>query len=137
VSILWIGARHLHIPVVSLLPFFHAFLLLDVEDGLRTFSGDRGQGMPAPLQVYEARYTRSHPDFCNVVALQVIGVEVDANTMLASFRSSLKRIGERRLTYNLLTCNCNMVVTTLMMNAGLEVPPPPAVFLPGYGRSIL
>ncbi len=43
-STLFIGARHLHVPVLLVLPILQGFLL--VEDGavLKTFSGDRGRG---------------------------------------------------------------------------------------------
>ena len=41
------------------------------------------------------------------------------------------------LTYNPLTRNCNMVVSTLVLQAGLALPPAPAHFMPGYGQSIL
>ncbi len=40
-------------------------------------------------------------------------------------------------TYNSLSFNYNTVITTLILQAGLEVPPPPALLLPGYGCSIL
>jgi hypothetical protein len=137
-STLWIGARHLSIPVVSVLPVLHGFLVLEVEDGMRTFSADRGKGVAPALLVYERRYAGADADAQNVVALRMAVNNIDANRVLLSFRSTLQTIEQLNLRHNLLNCNCNTVVTTLILQAGrLELPPPPAVFLPGYGRAIL
>jgi len=41
------------------------------------------------------------------------------------------------LTYTLTRNNCNSVITTLLLQAGIDLPHAPARFMPGYGRSIL
>ena len=134
-STLFIGARHLHSPVLSVL---HGFLVLEDAHGRSTFSGDRGPGLfGAPLVGYEADYSDEHPDHRGVVALQQRWGEIDGDAILASFRATLNSVRVSRLTYNVLTCNCNTVITMLILRAGLELPPPPALFLPGYGRPIL
>ena len=134
-SILWIGARHLSIPIISILPVLHGFLVLEMEDGALTFSGERGKGIAAPLLVYERAYTADDPDAQNVVALRAAFDRVDGGHLLASFRTTLLAIEQRNLRYNALSCNCNTVITTLILRAGLELAPPPAPFLPGYGRA--
>lgn len=91
----------------------------------------------ARLEVYEADYSTEHPDSRGIVALRAAWTELDATTTAASFRATLNRIDGLNLTYNSLSCNCNTVITTLILQAGLVVPPPPALFLPGYGRSLL
>jgi len=151
-STLFIGARHLHLPVLSVLPILHGFLLFEEGAVLKTFSGDRGRGrLRARLDVYEADYSTEHPDSRGVVALPAAWTELDAITTAASFRATLNRIDALNLTYNslsvsagikvsaalTLSCNCNTVITTLILQAGLVLPPPPALFLPGYGRSLL
>jgi len=41
-STLFIGARHLHSPVLFVLPILQGFLVLEDVHGRSTFSGDRG-----------------------------------------------------------------------------------------------
>jgi hypothetical protein len=136
-SILYIGARHLHLPVISMLPILHGFLVLEDERGQTTFSGDHGRGLiSTPLLAYEASYLLEHADRHDVVVLHPAWTQIDAVVVLTSFRTTKARINALGLTYNPLNCNCNTVVTTLVLQAGLELPPPPALFLPGWGRSI-
>jgi hypothetical protein len=139
-SNLFIGARHLHIPVLSMLPVLHGFLLLEDETGQSTtFSGDRelGGGWQARLVVYERRYTAEEPDAQDVVVVRVARSGVDARFVRSSFRATLARITALDLTYNLFSRNCNTVITTLLLQADFELPPPPAWILPGYGKALL
>ena len=74
-STLFIGVRHLHIPVLSVLPILHGFLLLEDGAVLKSFSGDRGRGrLRARLDVYEADYSTEHPDSRGIVALRAAGL---------------------------------------------------------------
>ncbi len=139
-SDLFIGARHLHAPLISVMPVLHGFLVLDDEQGYRTtFGGDQAQGLPfgSPLVLYEERYTAGHGDAHGVVVLRLAWPNITAEIVRTSFRTTQSRIGALNLIYNPLTRNCNMVVSTLVLQAGLALPPPPARFVPGYGQSIL
>ena len=53
---LLIGARHLHLPVLSAAPFFHGFLVIEYgQDVQRVFSADKDKGFlyMASLILYE------------------------------------------------------------------------------------
>jgi hypothetical protein len=137
---LLIGARRLHLPVFSSAPFFHGFLVVEYGQGLqRVFSADKDKGVLyfAPLVLYEDIFDDEHPDRLGLVLLRSVSDHVDASQLEASFRRTRARIEALDLTYTLITNNCNSVITTLLLQAGIDLPPAPLRFMPGYGQSII
>ncbi len=137
---LLIGARHLHLPVLSAAPFFHGFLVIQYGQGVqRVFSADKDKGFlyVAPLILYEDIFDAEHADRNGLVFLRSVSDDVDASPLEASFRTTRAHIEALDLTYTLTRNNCNSVITTLLLQAGIDLPHAPARFMPGYGRSIL
>jgi len=137
---LLIGARHLHLPVLSAAPFFHGLLVIQYGQGVqRVFSADKDKGFlyVAPLILYEDIFDAEHADRNGLVFLRSVSDDVDASPLEASFRTTRAHIEALDLTYTLTRNNCNSVVTTLLLQAGIDLPHAPARFMPGYGRSIL
>ena len=79
----------------------------------------------------------SMPTVMAVVFLRSVSDDVDAGRLEASFRATRAHIEALDLTYTLTRNNCNSVITTLLLQAGIDLPHAPARFMPGYGRSIL
>ncbi len=137
---LLIGARHLHLPVLSAAPFFHGFLVLEYGQHLqRVFSADKDKGFLylASLILYEDIFDAEHADRNGLVFLRSVSDHEDASPLEASFRATRAQIEALDLTYTLTKNNCNSVITTLLLQAGIDLPPAPARFMPGYGRPIL
>jgi hypothetical protein len=140
VAQLLIGARHLHLPGLSAAPFFHGFLVIDYGHGdQRVFSADKDKGLlyAAPLLLYEDIFDAEHPDRRGLVFLGSVSDHEDAQHLEASFRRTRTQIEALDLIYTPTRNNCNSVITTLLLEAKIALPPAPAWSMPGYGRSIL
>ncbi len=137
---LLIGASHLHLPVLSAAPFFHGFLVVQYGQGVQhVFSAEKDKGFlsMAPLILYEDIFDADHADRNGLVFLRSVSDDVDAGPLEASFWGTRAHIEALDLTYTLTRKNCNSVITTLLLQVGIDLPHTPARFMPGYGRSIL
>ena len=115
---LLIGARHLHLPVLSAAPFFHGFLVIQYGQGVqRVFSADKDKGFlyVAPLILYEDIFDAEHADRNGLVFLRSVGDDVDAGPLEVSFRATRAHIEALDLTYTPTRNNCNSVITTLLL----------------------
>jgi len=92
---LLIGARHLHLPVLSVAPVFHGFLVIQYGPGVeRVFSADKDKGFlyVAPLILYEDVFDAEHADRNGLVFLRSVSDDVDASPLEASLRTTRAHI---------------------------------------------
>jgi hypothetical protein len=88
---LLIGARHLHLLVLSAAPFFRGFLVIQYGQGVqRVFSADKDKGFlyVAPLILYEDIFDAEHADRNGLVFLRFVSDDVDASPLEALFRTA-------------------------------------------------
>ena len=103
------------------------------------FSADKDNGFlsVAPLMLFNDIFDAEHADRNGLAFLRSVSDDVDASPLDASFRSTRAHIEALELAYTLTRNNCISVITTPLLQAGIDLPHAPARLMPGYGRSIL
>jgi hypothetical protein len=72
--------------------------------------------------LYEDIFDAAHADRNGLVFLRSVSDDVDAGPLEASFRATRADIEALDLTHSLTRNNCNSVITTLLLQVGIDLP---------------